>query len=195
MSKIHQLFYVPEFDSTSRNNSELFTKNTNQFYPTMAARPNSNSGSTNDKSSGGFMQRMSGSSCNDSSSKSSSSVKNVADNVLNSWFFRNPNSNSQSNQNNSGGKFKADMNLWMPQSMWHIKWKKSKQKRTKKKDCNSLNFFTLQTQTIYLFLYTFLPDISYMRPKSLFQFFHLDTWWLLCTVINCVIILYFIFVS
>ncbi len=91
MSKIHQLFYVPEFDSTSRNNSELFTKNTNQFYPTMAARPNSNSGSTNDKSSGGFMQRMSGSSCNDSSSKSSSSsssVKNVADNVLNSWFFR-----------------------------------------------------------------------------------------------------------
>lgn len=163
MSKIHQLFYVPEFDSTSRNNSELFTKNTNQFYPTMAARPNSNSGSTNDKSSGGFMQRMSGSSCNDSSSKSSSSssVKNVADNVLNSWFFRNPNSNSQSNQNNSGGKFKADMNLWMPQSMWHIKWKNQNKKEQKKKDCNSLNFF------------------HFANSNHLFIFIHLLAWYII----------------
>jgi hypothetical protein len=102
------------------------------------------------------MQRMSGSSCNDSSSKSSSSssVKNVADNVLNSWFFRNPNSNSQSNQNNSGGKFKADMNLWMPQSMWHIKWKKSKQKRTKKERLQLFKLFSLCKLKPFIYFYT-----------------------------------------
>jgi hypothetical protein len=78
----------------------------------MAARPNNG-----DKS---FTQRYSGASSNESANKSSSSTsstyRNVADNVLNSWFFRNQNTNSQSSQN-SGGKFKADMNLWMPQSM------------------------------------------------------------------------------
>jgi len=76
----------------------------------MAARPNNNN--TNSNMSGG----------NDGSSMSSNRstpMKSVADNLLNSWFFRNQSQGANgSSAQNSNGKFKADMNIWMPQSMW-----------------------------------------------------------------------------
>jgi hypothetical protein len=84
----------------------------------MAARPNNGDKSfTQHYSGAGGSSNESANKLSSSSSTSTSSTyRNVTDNVLNSWFFSNQNTNSQSSQN-SGGKFKADMNLWMPQSM------------------------------------------------------------------------------
>ena len=119
MSSIQHRFNVPETSSRTSLDFRSFPRcDISALASTMAARPNNNSNNTNSN-----MQRMSGG--NDGSSMSSNRstpMKSVADNLLNSWFFRNQSqgSNNGSSAQNSNGKFKADMNIWMPQSMWPL---------------------------------------------------------------------------
>ena len=122
MSRVEQRYAVTGFDSTSRNNSNSFGISDNKFgyFSNMAARPNNNnsgSGSSSNDRPSWMSSNDSSKSSSMSSSSSSSMYKNVADNVMNSWFFRNQNSPSGGSNPGSGNKFKADMNLWMPQSM------------------------------------------------------------------------------
>ena len=125
MSTFAHSFNLSEFHSNHKSSKDLrsekhihrfgpFESDT-QFSATMAARPNSN-----DKSSSYMQRGMSGDSSSNNGCNSNRPVGSVADSLLNSWFFKNQSSNSSQNSNNNGsnsGKFKADMNLWMPQSL------------------------------------------------------------------------------